>query len=315
MNKTKLFLLLRIVISLLLLALLLFLARANLAKIGELLKSVDLALFSWGFLIFLLTNIFMAWRLQIVLAAQKIVLKLKDLLALTLIGYFFTNFMPTAVGGDLVKGYYISKKDGRKLNSYTAILFDRVIGMFSIALIAGIALVWMRQEIERQFIAWAIILLLLGCLALGLALIYRGLLSRVSRATGALRLLQVLKIDAAVKKIYGALSIYLKNKQVISQTLGLSLVTQVISFYSIFIFARSLGFELPWGRIILIMPLISIISMLPVTLNGLGLREWGFVFFFGQNIGAAGALSLSVLYLAAFLLTSLIGGITYLFWR
>jgi hypothetical protein len=60
------------------------------------------------------------------------------------------------------------------------------------------------------------------------------------------------------------------------------------------------------------MPIIAVLCMLPITMNGLGIREWGFVFFFNSDIGEVGAVSLSLLYLALFLLTGLIGGIVYL---
>ena len=111
MSKIKPAFISRIVVSVSLLALLLWLARENFAKIWSLLSKVDLFVFSFSFLVFLISVLFLAWRLKVVLAAQKATLSIKESFGLTLIGYFFTNFMPTSVGGDLVKGYYISKKN------------------------------------------------------------------------------------------------------------------------------------------------------------------------------------------------------------
>ncbi|NIR06237.1 MAG: UPF0104 family protein, partial [Candidatus Aminicenantes bacterium] len=62
-----------------------------------------------GLLLFCCSICFLAWRLKILLAAHASGFSVKDIFLLNLIGYFFTNFMPTSVGGDLVKGYYISQ--------------------------------------------------------------------------------------------------------------------------------------------------------------------------------------------------------------
>lgn len=315
MNKPKLLIILRIFVSLFLLALLLWLARENFAKICRLLSSLNLPIFMLAFLIYISSTFLMSWRLKIVLAVQDVFFAIKDLFPLTLIGLFFTNFMPTSVGGDLIKGYYISKKSGGRLSAYTSVFIDRLIGMFSIALIAGVALVLVRKNIEHKFIIWTIVLLLLCCVAFALSIFYKKPLKRIAEVTGVMRLLQILRLEAPIKKTYAVLNIYANHKTLIAKTIILSAVVQFIGFFSIFLLSRSLLVFVPFGKILLVMPVIFILCMLPVTMNGLGLREWGFVFFFSASIGNVAALSLSLLYLAMFLLTSLIGGIIYLFWR
>jgi len=302
-------------ISLFLLALLFWLARENFAKIWQLLSSINIAVFGLAFLIFMLGVVLMAWRLQVILAGQDVFLSLKDLFPLTLIGYFFTNFMPTSVGGDLVKAHYISKTNNRRLSAYTSVFVDRVIGMFSVALIATIALLITRETLGHRFIFWSIIFLLGSCFLFALSLFQKTLLKKISSALGLIRLTRFLKIDAPIKKAYNALTIYTSRKDLIAKALVLSVVAQFITFGAIFFLAKSLMIYVSFARILLVMPVIFVLCMLPVTMNGLGLREWGFVLFFAPAIGEAAALSLSLLYLAVFLLASLAGGIIYLFWR
>lgn len=315
MGKPNLSSILRILISLFLLALLLWLARDNFTKIWQLISSINIAVFALAFLIFMLGVVLMAWRLQVILAGQDAFLFLRDLFPLTLIGYFFTNFMPTSVGGDLVKAHYISKKNSRRLSAYTSVFVDRVIGMFSVALIATIALLITREVTGHRFIFWSIIFLLGSCSLFALSLFQKSLLKKISSALGLMRLAQLLSIDLPIKKAYGALAIYTTRKDLIAKALVLSVVAQFIAFGAIFFLAKSLMVYLSFARILLVMPVIFVLCMLPVTMNGLGLREWGFVLFLAPAIGEAAALSLSLLYLAIFLLASLIGGIIYLFWR
>lgn len=304
---------LRIFISLSLLALLLWLVRGNLAEIWQRLKSVKVSFFILAFLLFICCAIFLAWRLKSVLVVQGEFFSIGSLFSLTLIGYFFTNFMPTSVGGDLVKGYYVSKKNKKRLAAYTSIFLDRAIGLFSVALIASITLVIMRKNIEHKFIIWVITFLLFSCVSFAFVIFQKKLLKRIGEAIGITRLLQTLKLELPAKKVYQALNIYIYHKKAIVKSIILSLAGQFVGFLSVFLLAKSLSVYLPLEKILLVMPVIFILCMLPITMNGLGLREWAFNFFFSPDIGNSAALSLSLLYLAMFLLTSLIGGIIYLF--
>lgn len=315
MNKSRVSSILRISFSLFLLALLLGLSRENLIKIWQLLSSVNVAIFSLAFLLFLSTTPFMAWRLKIILDAQGSCFAIRDLLFLTLIGYFFTNFMPTSIGGDLVKGYYISQKIKSKVLSYTSIIVDRIVGMFSLALIAGIATVIMRSQIEYNFIFWVVSLLLLACSGFILLFFNERLLKKVNDCLGLLNFFQRLKLDSLVKNIYDTITLYKNHKKKLLKTFTLSLAAHFITFLTIYFLSMSLSVHIPFGKILLIMPVIVVLCMLPITMNGLGLREWSFVLFFRSIIGNVAALSLSLLYLAMFLLISLTGGIVYLFRR
>ncbi len=315
MQRTKFFALFRILISLSLFALLLWLSRGKFAKIKQLLGELKISTFILAVLLFLFSVVLMAWRLKIALTAQKVYFTLKNLFSLTLIGYFFSNFMPTTVGGDLVKGYYISKKINTRLGSYASVFVDRAVGMFSLALIATIALVIMKQNIEHTFIVWSIIILLFCSIMFILFLLNQKLVKKITNFFRVGRLLQLLKLDARAKKMFEAMNIYANHKKKIVQMSMLSVVAQFIGFFSAYLLALSFSAHIPFAKFLLIMPVIIVLCMLPVTMNGLGLREWAFIIFFSPSIGEATALSLSILYLAMYLLVSLLGGVVYLFWR
>lgn len=315
MNKAKFILIARILVSLFLLALLFCMARENSSKIWQLLSAVNTSCFILAFLMFLVSILFMAWRLKIALAAQDADFGIKDTFPLTLIGYFFTNFMPSSVGGDLVKGYCISKRLKTKLASYTSVFVDRLIGMFSLISIASIALLFTRKEVEHKFVFWTIGLMFSFSVLFIFLLKNNKVLKKIVNAFRLLRLFQLLKIDALLKKIYTSVDMYANQQKRVLQMFILSLVAQCIVFFAIYLLANSLCAQVPFGKVLLVMPIIFTLCMLPVTMNGLGLREWGFVFFLTPNIGEAAALSLSFLYLAMFLLVSILGGIAYLFWR
>ncbi len=240
---------------------------------------------------------------------------MRDIFSLSLIGYFFTNFMPTSFGGDLVKGYLISQKIKSKISSYTSIFVDRLIGLFSLILIASIAALIMRKEIEHRFIIWLVGVLLLFCIIFILFLFNKGLLKEISSSLGLMRLLHLLKLDSLVKRAYEAMNIYADHKLKILQAFVLSATAQFFGFFAVYLLSISLKVDIHLGEVFLIMPIIGVLCALPITMGGLGLREGAFVFFFSPKMGDTVALSLSLLYLALYLSSSLIGGIIYIFWR
>ncbi|NQS99925.1 MAG: flippase-like domain-containing protein [Candidatus Omnitrophica bacterium] len=314
MNKSKITLTLRILFSSFLLALLLWLMRENFTKIWQLLSSVKLPLFGLAFLLFAIATFLLAVRLKLVLAAQNANFKIKELYSLTLIGYFFTNFMPTSVGGDLVKGYYISKKN-TKLTSYSSIFVDRFIGMLSLVSIAVIALLFTTKETQHGFVFWTIGFLFLSCSLFVLLLTNKKLLKKILEFLGFMRLIKRLKLDSLLKRAYDSINSYANQKTKLLPVFALSFVSQFIVFVSIHLLINSLSAQAPFGKILFTMPIVFALCNVPITMNGLGLREWGFVFFLSPNIGEAAAISASFLYLAMFLMLSVLGGITYLFRR
>ncbi|MBN2097125.1 MAG: flippase-like domain-containing protein [Candidatus Omnitrophica bacterium] len=315
MNKNKIISIGRIIISLGLVALLLYLARDNFTKVWQLLRSVNVGILACAYLFFILSTVLIAYRLRLLLVAQEAWFSMQTLFPLTLIGYFFSNFMPTSVGGDLVKGYFIGQRMKNKTAAYAAIFVDRTVGMFSLACIACAALILMRAEIKHAFIFWAVILLFSTCLLFIILLLNKNLAQVIGRRSGLRRILQIIKLDALLKKAYFAINLYHHHQDRLIQSFLLSAVAQFSAFFSVYLLSCALGATVSFDKILLIMPIVGVLCMLPVAMNGLGLREWAFVFFLSASIGAAAALSLSILYLALFLITGLIGGVIYLFWR
>ena len=92
--------------------------------------------------------------------------------------------------------------------------------------------------------------------------------------------------------------LYTLHKEKVLQAFLISLLAHFANFTAVFLLSKSLNVTIPIAQIFLVMPIITVICMLPVTMNGLGLREWAFVLFYRSAIGNAAALSLSLLFLS-----------------
>ena len=309
--KNRFSYLLRILISFALLGLLFWFFRRDLNGILETLKITNLTIFASAVVLYILTVIFTSYRLKKLLKVQDISLSLKDVSCLNFIGFFFNNFMPTAVGGDIVKAYYASKRSRKKVGSITSVLADRLFGLYSLIFIAFLALVFNFPQIKNNLVIYAILLLTTLVIIFLLVLLN----SNVTKLFNPLvRIFRFFKIREKVKKLYDAMILYKHNKKVAWQAFLISFMSQLVSILVIWIIASSLSLNITYFTLMLTIPIVATLSMLP-SLNGLGIREGAFVYFLKDFIGADKAFAMSLLWLAMIMVISIIGGLIYMFNR
>jgi glycosyltransferase 2 family protein len=80
--------------------------------------------------VLLIDILFMSIRVSLLFHAQRLSLSFWNAIQLTLVGFFFSTFLPGAAGGDLAKLYYATREyEGRRAEVATVLLFDRIIGL------------------------------------------------------------------------------------------------------------------------------------------------------------------------------------------
>ena len=302
MKRERLLNLLKVCFSLALLVLLL-------KQVGwqQTLETLGKARFSYlaaAFVLYLVGIIVRACRWQILLSALGMGIPLARLTVLYFAGTFFSNFLPTGIGGDVVRVYELSRQSKRPIESVGTVLLDRATGLLVLFLIALMALLFSYQLIAPN-IAAAILILCLGSWAgLGLAL-KRDWLER----WGLLRIMDKIK---QVRELYE--SVHACGPKAIGGALAISLVFNVLLITVNYLIALSLGVEIPLWYFLLFIPLISLLLILPISLSGLGVREGGYVYLFAQaGIPAPLALAMSLLFYALNVASGLIGGVLYAF--
>ncbi len=305
--KGKIGLILRIAISVGLIAFLLWSMRDRFPQIAETLGRTGPILFALAVLFFIFdAGLILPLRLKLLFTGEGLDIPFGRIIQLTYIGYFFNNFMPTAVGGDIVKAYYVYKQTNRKAKSFISVFMDRFVGLFSFVGIAIIALFFSWENIDlalkKIVLAFALFFITAFLVVLNSA-IAKVILNVLSR-------LKLWNMGEKLSKVYRAVHEYRNKKSIILMAIGLSAVAQSIYFSMIYLLARSLGTELPLMTVFLLMPIISVVSMLP-SLGGLGLREGAMVVLFGPLIGGDNAFSVSILLLATLLIVSLVGAAIY----
>jgi uncharacterized protein (TIRG00374 family) len=289
--------------------------KVNWTELGSILRHID---WRWATAGSLLTGLLiggLAFRWKIFLEQQRIEVPFPRLLSLTWAGQFFNSLLPGSTGGDVFKIYQMCRMHPeRKAAAASSVLLDRLSALVALLTLAAAAFLLAPtalrglagERFERVNVWWGI-----GLLALVLVA------GRV-----AFRLLRFASWTARLK---GTVSQVIENFRPSWRggfALLLAFGIHLLNFLIIYFLARSLGIQIGFGQVLLMMPVVLLLVMLPITINGHGLREVLLIAYFSaMSIRLGGraevdyrsvAVALSILMVANDLIWSLPGGLGYL---
>ena len=232
------------------------------------------------------------------------------------IGLFFNNFMLGSVGGDVVRVFYLGKRTS-VASATTSVLFERLTAGFALVGIVLISALFMDQS--RPYLITLVVLM--GISIVGYIFMKRFVKKANQAETYSPSQGKLGNLMMKAKKVIVGIGETAKNyKNESWQWWGmimlLSLLFQVGMAWINDLLFRSFGVEVSFLHLLVIITLISVITMIPVSLNGLGVREASYVLFF-QSIGVPEgiALSVSLLFFILVTISSLIGGLFWLMER
>ena len=308
--KKKIFSILRVLISFGLLGLLFWFMRKEFGDILGIIAKSRLGFVASGVGCFLITVAVLSYRLKVVFLGENMHLKMSECIQLTFIGYFFNNFMPTAVGGDIIKAHCVSKLHEDRIKSYTSVMMDRIIGLYSFLILAAVALLVDQGRFEPKILTKLVFIFLAVGIAGFLIITNRSIAQFIERIFAGMHMFG---LGEKLQSMYNIVHDYRNRLDVIVRSIVISVIGQSIYFIAFFIFLIALGERVSLPLVFLIMPVVTFVSMMP-SLGGLGAREGAIVLFFAPIIGKELAFAASLLLLFSYFFISFMGGIAYFFW-
>jgi len=250
-----------------------------------------------------------AIRWRVLLQANGFEIPFGRAFLVTWAGIFFNQILPGSVGGDVAKALIASRGEVRKAGLFGTVLLDRLVGLGTIIVIAGLAVVPVLHRPALRPVVW-LIAALIGGGALGAFVYFHPALRRWPRAQ---RLKNALPFRKSVEEVDDVLKTMHHAPRAILEGVGLSAVGQAITILAIYGLAVSLGVaDLRVGDFFLIQPIIFLITAVPVSIGGWGVEQFASVHLFGMaGMAPNEAMALSVLYKLATLAVSLPGGLLF----
>ena len=234
----------------------------------------------WVALLFLISRLAVVARWHVLLKSGGVDIRFKDSASLTFTGLFASNFLPTTVGGDVVRLGGAMQMGFDRAVCLASIVADRIIGMFGMFMVAPLGLMY----------AWNVIL------ALPSKLSFLGFIQK--------------PLDF-VKRTFATFSIWLKKPGSLLLSLLFTWIHMICLFTSIYIFMNDLGSHVSFWMVAGLYSLTYFITQIPISINGYGLQELSFTFLFSNVAGVTPAISFTVglLFRAYLVIASLPGAL------
>jgi uncharacterized protein (TIRG00374 family) len=239
------------------------------------------------------------------------------------IGMFFNLVLPTSVGGDVVRAWYLDGKSGRRLAAFVSVFADRVSGVVVLLALTLFALAICPLTLPGWLLATTAATA--GGLLLALAALF--MVSRKQTTDGRWQMAdgklqepddtgwraRYHNLQSAICNLQSAI---LPDRRLLLSTTLLSLVVQLANVLVVWLIGQSLGVAVPGSYYLIFVPMVSLVTLLPVSVNGMGVREAAVVVMLKPlGVDPSVALTLSFLWFAVYTVPSLGGVLFYLLGR
>ncbi|HKV39064.1 MAG TPA: lysylphosphatidylglycerol synthase transmembrane domain-containing protein [Blastocatellia bacterium] len=266
------------------------------------------------FLAILVMYWLMAVRWRLILSVRDYQIRTRKLLLYYVIGTFFGNFVPGgSVSTDVVRLIYVDRDVRDKAFVLTTLVYDRFMGMFALLLTGLAATLASREYLPAGAATYLTEAVFAVTLVISAFLMSQQISARLSRfAVYGGGKLKLQRIGNALGRTLDAMAEIRSRKWILASTLLVSVLVRV--FWTLAAYTVAVAMNLPVG-LALIFAFVSVVDLvrqLPITPNGLGLREGALVVLFGRiGIDRGQALVFSFWIFAPLVLTAIIGGIVY----
>ncbi len=257
-------------------------------------KNIRLSFFILALLLYLSTMFFSTKRWSYFVKADK---NFFQLFELYMVGAFFNIFLPGTVGGDVVKAYYLYKGTQKRGDSLVSVFMERYMGMLALISIASVATLIGFQHVKDTFALKFFIIIVTIFIA----------------GTIFVSFFPYEIFYKKLKDVRASIKYFIFQKDIFLKTLFLSLTIQGIGIFVVFLLSKSINIDIAISYHFIFIPIITVISMIPISFSGVGLREYSFLHFYSiAGLTEEKAVTLSLLWFIIMIITGLIGFLFYI---
>lgn len=283
--------------------------KTSITEILDVLKRADPIWLLASFLLHGVGLLISALRWQILIKAQGDHARLSFLAKSYLVGAFFNNFLPSRIGGDISRIRDGSRYSQTLLKSSAIILVERLSGIIILLVFASVASFFRISIAQDIPVVW--ISLLLGLLGLLLiSIFFTPFTDRLIKKIPDKK--HLTKIKSKIFDFKNIILQYKDKKIALVKTLFWAFLLQINVILHFFLIGKALHLQIQFFDYFIFIPIVLLIQLIPITINGLGLREGSYIEIFEYYGVAPGtAFSFAFIDVAFMLIIGLAGGIIY----
>lgn len=277
--------------------------------------------------IFVMAQLIVGLRWWLLLRSQSVYIGFWAAERLFFLGWFYNNFMPGSVGGDLIRAWYVTKHTDKRFEAALSVFVDRGIGLLTTLIIAAFfytvflrgqgPVIFSGQQSRVGFVhsvgehKWILfwVVVVVAAVFGGLLLHRRGRLL-LGRGWEYIRKRGI----SVLSKFGNAIVVYCRNPLAILTVFGLTVFLQIVTITGFWFLGVDLGIEASVKYYYVFFTLTWVLGAVPVSIAGAGVVEGSLVYLFIQFAGveAEAALALALCQRIVWMLSSLPGAVIHL---
>lgn len=310
MTSKRFFLFLRGALSLGILYLLL--SRVDYGQMMVLLPGLALPYFTLGLLLFLLDRVLMSHRWQVLLKAGGTSVPLMEIVRLYFMTSFLGMFVPSSLAPDAMRAYLATKYDGSPAFAVSSVFVDRFIGFLTLAAVALGSCAVLAWSGESEILTPAMIVVILAPFAALVGwLIFHNVLWRLLEHLSTFS--AVARIHRFLLDFYRAMTSYRQKAREVLRVAGLCFVNHLLFILVVYTMSLSLHLDVFWVHLCIFVPLVTFVTLVPVSVGGLGVQEGAYVYLLMRSgLSVQEAFAVALLVRVVTTIGCLPGGLLYL---
>jgi uncharacterized protein (TIRG00374 family) len=229
----------------------------------------------------LLSNVdrmLMAYKWNILLRAKGIIVPFYQVIRSYYLGTFWGTFLPASVGGDIVRGYQLAAQTKSTMNVVSSIIIERMLGVLATLLVGGLGATLFVFNINRT--DWTLMVSILSVLCVCSILGALSFNATLLRAVKQLIPSRMSRWAAFFDQFHDSYQTYAKCPGALLRFALWSVLEQFIPIICVFCIAQALGLSASIWAFVMFVPIILALSRIPVAIDGFGIREGLYVYFF-----------------------------------
>ncbi len=258
------------------------------------------------------------YRWQLLLHGQQIEVSFWEALKLSFIGMFFNLAMPGSVGGDVLKAYYITRTHPHaKLKVVTSVLLDRIVGLYSVIIIAFVAVVSQWDHIKKVAPLRGLAFFILFLICAFSTFFVIGFSRRIRGHSFTEGLIKKAPAAKFIEKVYDGIHAFRGGQRQFVIGVLLSLVSQSQMIFVLYFIAKELGFNPSFKSFFFVFPVGFMATAIPISPAGVGVGQVVFLKLFQWYTGESGTVGPTMITInqVSMALWSLVGAAVYFMYK
>ncbi|MCK5076925.1 MAG: flippase-like domain-containing protein [Calditrichia bacterium] len=225
--------------------------------------------------------------------------------------YYFNNFLPTSIGGDIVRALKVGQDMDSRSNGLASVFIDRVMGIWATLTFATLGLYWTANYFKNMKIVYFAILFSIAVILLMNILLNPWVYNHFRNKL--ILKITLFNFGSRLTKVLDAVHLYRGEKKILFVGYILALLAQGLTVILTYVVGLALGVDMNLGYLFFAIPVSFLITLAP-SINGIGWREGSYIFLLGKiGVLKETAFTISLLVLIVQVFLSIFGGIFWIF--